>query len=95
MLSLGLAGLWALKSPWPDVSLQDHSDVLSEEARNTNPRPALQRLRCFDSSVVRAMWLWLSKPFWDPILGVFGAPPILGFILVVGLGCSLRVRFGF
>ena len=28
------------------------------------------------------MWLWRSKPFWDPILGVFGAPPILGFSLV-------------
>ena len=29
---------------------------------------------------------------WDPIFGI-GAPPILGFILVVGLGCSLGVRF--
>ena len=26
---------------------------------------------------------------WDPILGVFGARPILEPILVVGLGCSL------
>ena len=32
---------------------------------------------------------------WYPILGVFGAPPILESILVVGLGCSLGVRFGF
>ena len=27
------------------------------------------------------MWLWLSKPFWDPTFGV-GAPPILEPIVV-------------
>ena len=32
-------------------------------------------------------WLWLSKPFWDPILGKANSPPILEPILVVGLGC--------
>ena len=31
------------------------------------------------------IWLWLSKPFWDPMF-------ILEPILVVGLGCSLGVR---
>ena len=34
-------------------------------------------------------WLWLSKPFCDPILAVFGVPPSLEPILVDGLGCSL------
>ena len=32
------------------------------------------------------IWLWLSKPFWDPIFL---------FKKTVGLGCSLGVRFGF
>ena len=32
---------------------------------------------------------------WDPILGKVNSPPILEPILVVGLGCSLGVRFGF
>ena len=33
-----------------------------------------------------SMFTWLlSKPFWDPILGVFGAPPILEPVLV-GMG---------
>ena len=32
---------------------------------------------------LRFGWLWLSKPFWDPIFwGVFGAPPVLEPILV-------------
>ena len=45
--------------------------------------------------------LWLSKAFWDPILGFsVRSPPIVEPTFVVGLGCfglgcSLGVRFGF
>ena len=40
-------------------------------------------------------WLWLRTtgiPFW---WGLVHSPPILEPILVVGLGCSLGIRFGY
>ena len=41
----------------------------------------------------KLQWLWLSKPM-GSYFGV-GALLILEPILMVGLGCSLGVRFGF
>ena len=64
-----------------------HSSTAARASAQQVCRSAGRARAEVDSSSSKAWetWPWLSKPLWDPILGLFGAPPILEAILVVGL----------
>ena len=62
----------------PDARSHTHTHTGSDGVESCHGQSTLS-LGFAQGTVV---WLWLSKPFWDPILRWVNSPPILGFALV-------------